>query len=120
MQSAKQISEVDQTVGRRVREARTAIGLTQSDLAERTGRSSQQIQKYESGQNRISAGLLFDLSGVLKQPISWFFGEHTRTEAKTAVSEFDECLELLHGLQHSGQLSLVKDFLLMMETRQTA
>lgn len=121
MQSAKQISEVDHIVGARVREARRALSMTQSDLAGLTGRSSQQIQKYESGENRISAGLLFDLSIVLKQPISWFFGNELhqiRTDNENVVSEFDTCLELLYTFKNTQQLPLIKGFLEMINEKR--
>jgi len=120
MQRAKQISEVDQNVGKRVREARRALKMTQGDLAGLTGRSSQQIQKYESGENRISAGLLFDLSTILREPISWFFYDSSTQHkhgGSATVSEFDTCLELLYKLEHSGQVPLIKDFLEMMANR---
>ena len=43
------------------------------ELARRIGLSFQQLQKYEVGENRISAARLFKLSEILAVPISWFF-----------------------------------------------
>jgi len=50
--------DVDRHVAARLRERRRALGLTQQRLAERVGTTYQQIHKYETGANRISAGWL--------------------------------------------------------------
>ena len=50
-------------------------GWTQTDLGERLKISYQQIQKYESGANRISAGQLFRLTEILDVPLTFFFDE---------------------------------------------
>ncbi|MCH9052761.1 MAG: helix-turn-helix transcriptional regulator [Proteobacteria bacterium] len=72
---------VDAHVGRRVRDRRTLIGMSQEDLGKHVGLTFQQIQKYEKGMNRIGAGRLWRFSLILGQPISWFFegiGERKR------------------------------------------
>lgn len=48
----------DAAVGRRISERRSAMGLSQTALAQRIGISAQQVQKYEAGSNRISASRL--------------------------------------------------------------
>ncbi|MEL6244987.1 MAG: helix-turn-helix transcriptional regulator [Pseudomonadota bacterium] len=70
---ARQPSSVDILVGQRLRELRKAKKMTLADLAEDTGVSWQQIQKYESGMHRISAGILWTLSRKLRVPIHTFF-----------------------------------------------
>ena len=47
--------------------------MTQQQLAQAVGIRFQQIQKYESGANRISASRLWDLARALDMPISFFF-----------------------------------------------
>ena len=64
---------IDHHVGRRVRERRTALGLSQDRLAESMGLTFQQLQKYERGLNRISASRLYELSKSLDVPVSFFF-----------------------------------------------
>jgi transcriptional regulator with XRE-family HTH domain len=49
------------------------VGMTQQQLAERVGIKFQQIQKYETGMNRISASRLWDISAALGVPVSFFF-----------------------------------------------
>jgi len=64
---------VDLYVGRRVRERRTLIGMSQEKLGEVVGLTFQQIQKYEKGMNRVSASRLYEFSTILGVSPSWFF-----------------------------------------------
>lgn len=64
---------VDLHIGQRVRHRRWLLGMTQQQLAQAVGIRFQQIQKYESGANRISASRLWDLARALDMPISFFF-----------------------------------------------
>lgn len=64
---------VDVHVGKRVRHRRWMIGMTQQQLADSVGIKFQQIQKYETGMNRISASRLWDIARTLGVPISFFF-----------------------------------------------
>ena len=64
---------VDIHVGQRVRQRRWMLGLTQHQLAERVGIRFQQVQKYETGENRMSAGRLFDIAGALGVPVVFFY-----------------------------------------------
>jgi transcriptional regulator with XRE-family HTH domain len=57
--------EVDGYVGQRVRQLRMQIGLSQQQIGEALGISFQQIQKYEKGTNRLSAGRLIELAVAL-------------------------------------------------------
>lgn len=66
---------VDQHVGRKVRERRLLLGLSQSAVAQQIGVTGQQYQKYEKGENRISASRLFDVANCLKVPVSHFFDD---------------------------------------------
>jgi transcriptional regulator with XRE-family HTH domain len=47
--------------------------MTQQQLAESVGIKFQQIQKYETGMNRISASRLWDIAHALGVPVSYFF-----------------------------------------------
>ena len=64
---------VDVHVGKRIRHRRWMNGTTQQQLAEAVGIKFQQIQKYETGMNRVSASRLWDISRVLNVPVSFFF-----------------------------------------------
>ncbi len=64
---------VDRHVGQRIRQRRWQVGVTQGQLAEKVGIRFQQIQKYETGANRVSASRLWDIAEVLDVPVSYFF-----------------------------------------------
>jgi transcriptional regulator with XRE-family HTH domain len=64
---------VDAYVGARIGLRRSALGLSQTALAQRLGISFQQVQKYETGQNRISASRLYRTAVVLGASVEAFF-----------------------------------------------
>lgn len=64
---------VDIHVGKRVRHRRWMVGMTQQQLAEKVGIKFQQIQKYETGMNRVSASRLWDMATALSVPVAFFF-----------------------------------------------
>ncbi|MBO9478114.1 helix-turn-helix transcriptional regulator [Shimia sp. R11_0] len=64
---------VDVHVGKKIRQRRWLTGMTQQQLAEQVGIKFQQIQKYETGANRVSASRLWDISDALDVPVSFFF-----------------------------------------------
>ncbi|MBM6593733.1 helix-turn-helix domain-containing protein [Microvirga pudoricolor] len=75
MRSVKSPSELDGLIGERIREARKAKGLSQEILAKRLGLTFQQLQKYEKGTNRITAGRLEEISRALGCPLLWLYGK---------------------------------------------
>jgi transcriptional regulator with XRE-family HTH domain len=68
-------NSIDAYVGTRVRMRRTLLGLSQEKLAEALNLTFQQVQKYERGSNRIGAGRLHQIAGVLEVPVSYFYDE---------------------------------------------
>ena len=64
---------VDVHVGKRVRHRRWLVGMTQQQLAEKVGIKFQQIPKYETGANRVSASRLWDIADALDVPVAFFF-----------------------------------------------
>ena len=64
---------VDVHVGKRIRHRRLLAGMTQNQLAKPVGIRFQQLQKYETGANRISASRLWDVAEALDVDISFFF-----------------------------------------------
>ena len=66
-------TDVDAHVGRRIRQRRTLLGMSQEKLAEALDLTFQQVQKYERGTNRVGAGRLHQLSQALDVPVAYFF-----------------------------------------------
>jgi transcriptional regulator with XRE-family HTH domain len=63
----------DLEIGRKIRALRLQRGLSQSSLAEGIGLTFQQVQKYEKGTNRVSAGRLQRIADLLDTPITFFY-----------------------------------------------
>lgn len=109
---------IDIHVGKRVKLRRTLLHISQEQLAGDIGVTFQQVQKYESGHNRVSASRLFDISRVLNCPISYFFediGPETTGDRTTPSSRSGEQLaeELADGadpMQRTETLELVRAY----------
>lgn len=89
MSDGKLPSEIDRIVGQRIRWRRRDLKITQERLAEMLGLTFQQVQKYEKGVNRVSAGRLFEISGVMGVPVSYFF-EGAEDLLEPAAANFAE------------------------------
>lgn len=64
---------IDSYIGVRVRMRRLMLNMSQEKLSARLGVTFQQIQKYEKGTNRVSAGRLLELAIALRVPVSYFY-----------------------------------------------
>ncbi|WP_262691129.1 helix-turn-helix domain-containing protein [Kordiimonas aestuarii] len=71
--SARKADLIDKHVGRRLRDRRRTLDLSQQDIANILGISYQQVQKYESGLNRISAGRLYLLAHIMQTTVGYFY-----------------------------------------------
>ncbi|HUS52877.1 MAG TPA: helix-turn-helix transcriptional regulator [Thermohalobaculum sp.] len=85
---------IDVHVGDKLRQRRWMAGITQQQLGDSVGTKFQQIQKYESGANRISASRLWDIANALDVPVSFFFegldGQIAETSEATATTLNDK------------------------------
>ncbi len=91
---------VDLHVGQRIRQSRYLAGMTQRELGDKVGIKLQQIQKYETGANRISASRMWDIAATTDVPVSFFFegldGQAPDTGAARAnIFTGKEALELV-------------------------
>lgn len=90
-------------VGQRLRHRRWMLGLTQQELAQAVGIKFQQIQKYESGINRMSASRLWDVANALGVSVDFFFEGLANTGTgnghgpKPDVLEDKETLDLIRA-----------------------
>jgi transcriptional regulator with XRE-family HTH domain len=102
---------VDVLIGRRLRQRRSLLGMSQTVLGAAMGVSFQQVQKYERGANRIGATQLFEVSRVLDIPISFFFENAGALSFKSG----DGGAEL--PMADRETLHLVRDFLRIRDHR---
>ncbi|MDE2320161.1 MAG: helix-turn-helix transcriptional regulator [Rhodospirillales bacterium] len=68
-------SQLDELIGYNIRVRRALYGLSLDNLARRLNITYQQLHKYETGKNRISASRLYEISKILEVEISYFFEE---------------------------------------------
>ena len=107
---------VDVHVGKRVRHSRWLVGMTQQQLAEKVGIKFQQIQKYETGMNRVSASRLWDIAAALTIPVSFFFeGLGETQDANDAVTQGNVPLDILNDKE---ALELVRSYYAIPETQR--
>ena len=122
MSENKLPSGIDRVVGQRVRWRRRELKLTQERLGELLNLTFQQVQKYEKGVNRVSAGRLFEIASVLGVPITYFYegaeGFVDRENAQVAEDGEvhapvmnSETLELIAAFQKIEDMSLRKSLL---------
>lgn len=78
---------VDVYVGSRLRKRRTALGMNQNSLGQKTGITFQQIQKYEKGTNRIGASRLYEFSKILGVSVDYFFEGFDSNNSKKSLKD---------------------------------
>jgi len=69
----RRANHIDLSVGSRLRQARLLAGASQEEVGNAIGVSFQAVQKYENGENRLSAGRLAAAAKFLGVPMSFFF-----------------------------------------------
>ena len=109
----RQINSLDIHVGRRVKQRRMQLAMSQGKLGEHLKLTFQQVQKYENGNNRISAGLLPYIAKALGVTITYFF-EGIESELPNAQprSAEEESRRLVMEFISSGEgASLIGAFL---------
>lgn len=105
---------VDTYVGKRIRHRRWTIGMVQQQLADKVGVKFQQIQKYETGMNRVSASRLWDIADALGIDITYFFaGLNDAREANLAAApdlltnkEATDLLRAYYGIPEAQRSAL--------------
>lgn len=85
-------AEIDVLIGERVRSRRLQAKVSQAVLGEALGVTFQQVQKYESGANRIGSGRLLKIAELLKCDVAEFYQSagngNGRSIASTPFSSF--------------------------------
>jgi transcriptional regulator with XRE-family HTH domain len=109
MMSAKRPDPLDAMVGVKIRIFRNHRGLSQSDLAEKIGVAFQQVQKYESGANRVGASRLSRIAAALGISIGELF-EPPQHKSPNSKSPF-------HLLAERDALRVLKAFARMTDPR---
>ncbi|MDF2966050.1 MAG: hypothetical protein K0Q51_1438 [Rickettsiaceae bacterium] len=80
------VDSIDEHVSRQLKQRRLLLGISQQEVARALGLSVQQIQKYETGENRLSSSKLYQIAKSLHAPIEYFF-EGLDVEKHSAFAE---------------------------------
>lgn len=94
---------IDVHVGGRVRLRRMVLGMSQDALGKALGLTFQQVQKYEKGANRIGAGRLMQLSGLLEVPVQFFYDDYDTEVGARGFAEDDAPSDPFMDLLHSQE-----------------
>lgn len=97
---------IDLFIGSRLRIARKSAHLSQERLAQDIGVKFQQIQKYEKGVSRISAGRLHKIAVALNLPLSFFLPEVDAEGGSSSAARLDEISAAVEFLRSSEALEL--------------
>jgi transcriptional regulator with XRE-family HTH domain len=89
MPSARTPDPVDALVGRNIRLQCLAKRISQGELAGQLGITAQQVQKYERGANRVTAGRLVRLTDIFEVPLTALFEGVSGLRASSGVSPVD-------------------------------
>jgi transcriptional regulator with XRE-family HTH domain len=96
------LKQIGDHIGGRIRQRRTELGLTQEQLGDMLGVSYQQIQKYETAANRVSASRLYELARACGVDVSYFFEELEDHHAPGVLP---------HGGHNRASIDLVRNFM---------
>jgi transcriptional regulator with XRE-family HTH domain len=91
----------DKYVGSQLRMRRLLLRITQKDLAEGLGLTFQQVQKYETGTNRMSPGRLQQAAHILKVPVTFFFdgAQHISSARDRRLNDLTDFMTTPEGLK---------------------
>ena len=109
----RQPTQMDARIGALIRERRLALDLRQEDLAGKLKITQHQLQKYETGENRIAASRLVDCSRAHEVPVAWFYQSSSEADtarpSSEAVLSFDErdLIERYRELSADGKAQLI-------------
>ena len=105
----------DLEVAKRVRALRLQRGISQTELGGVLDVTFQQVQKYKTGTNRISAGRLQQIAEVLDVPVTYFYagvdtngGEPVAPSAPPVDTDFD-LLQSAHAIRLVRAYSRISD-----------
>ncbi len=84
----RRANHIDLSVGSRLRQARLLAGASQEEVGTAIGVSFQAVQKYENGENRLSAGRLAAAAKFLGVPMAFFFQDDADPVAATDTAGF--------------------------------
>lgn len=78
--------EIEETLGAALQQLRQSRGLNQTDLGRRLGVSLQQVQKYESGRDRMAASTAYRAAEILGVEVGALYAGLRKRSARSRGS----------------------------------
>jgi transcriptional regulator with XRE-family HTH domain len=103
--SPKIVASYDNEVGRRIKIRRIELGMSQSSLGTALDLTFQQVQKYEKGSNRVSAGRLQRIAQILDVPVTFFFSDLN----EAGKSQITALLDSAYAIRMVKALNRIED-----------
>lgn len=100
------MNKIDVLVGKRIRARRHAMGISQTELGDAIGVKFQQIQKYETGANRVSASRLWAVAEKLGVDVVYFFEGIKRSDENAEVT--DEPIDKMEFLSDRDAIEMME------------
>ncbi|HAY07015.1 MAG TPA: helix-turn-helix transcriptional regulator [Hyphomonas sp.] len=98
MTAGRKPLQADLVVGANIRKLRGEHGLTLQEFSSQLGMSHQQLQKYETGSNRVSAGVLYVMARAFSVPVDALF---EGVDDTTGSDETTKTLQLARNKCHT-------------------
>lgn len=107
--TSRRADDVDIMIGKAVRQFRKEAGLTQKQLGEKISLSFKQVRKYEIGENRISASMLYRLSQALDKPIEAFYAAVDPDQISQKIS-VTQMADISASKQAEDAMTLIRNY----------
>lgn len=94
-------NQIDIEIGRNLKRARHALGLSQTNLGNMIGVTFQQVQKYETGVNRIAASRLVEIAHVLEVDVKELLPSITQPQTRmnpTLTKQSTQLMQMFHSI----------------------
>lgn len=101
MTPRSRVEQIDKDIGVKLREFRLAAGFSQVQLGAAIGRSYVQIQKYESGANRIAVATLIHICRALELNPMDIIGEYVDVHEPTYSMSSQQAVEAAKEAERS-------------------
>jgi transcriptional regulator with XRE-family HTH domain len=110
--SSRSPTELDARIGQLIRQRRLELNLRQEDLARSLGIVPHQLQKYETGENRITASRLIECAHALGVHVAWFYqsaeaGADGPEQGHQLSKDEEELLKIYRGLDTPTREQLI-------------
>lgn len=112
-------TERDHLIGRNLRHIRTLRGMTQQESAAGLGVTFQQLQKYETGRNRIAASRLYDMAALFDVPIDWFYQGYALTSKTPLHAETHTLIQSFTALKDPKSRQIIQEMTYLLAKMET-